>query len=254
MLLTIDVGNTQTHIGLFRGDQFVTDWRMATVRNATGDELATQFAGLLELSGLRLDDVRAAIVSTVVPQLQQEYEDVSRRYLRGGLKVVGPGMRSGMPIRIENPHELGPDRLMNALAAYHRYRTACVVVDFGTALNYDVVSATGEYLGGIISPGIVISVEALFDRAARLPRPRIEAPRSVVGRTTQAALQSGVVYGFAGQVDGIVARLRDELGEETRTIATGGLAAAIVPFCEQIDDVDNLLTLTGLRLMWERNR
>jgi type III pantothenate kinase len=254
MLLAVDVGNTQTHVGMFRDGALVEHWRFATVRESTADELATVLVGLLELRDLGLSDVDGAIVSSVVPQLVHEYQGVSERYLRGVVKVVGPSLRSGIPIRTENPHEVGADRLVNAVAAYDRVGAACIVVDFGTAITYDVVSADGELLGAIISPGIEISMEALAERAARLPRVELEQPKELIGRSTEASIQSGVIYGFAGQVDGIVARLRSELGVEAIAIATGGLATSIAPFCEEIDEVDDLLTLTGLRLLWERNR
>ncbi len=254
MLLAIDVGNTQTHIGVFRGEELADDWRMATARGSSADELAVSYAGLLSLRDLRLRDIEAAIVSCVVPQLAAQYERLSQRYLDGTLIVVGPSIRSGMPIRIEKPHELGPDRLLNAVAARERYGTPCVVVDFGTTINYDAVSHEGEYLGGLISPGVEISLEALSVRAARLLKVDLQAPREVIGRSTEAAIRAGVVYGFAGQVDGIVRRVRDELGESTHAIATGGLATAIAPYCEEIDALDPHLTLTGLRILWERNR
>jgi type III pantothenate kinase len=254
MLLAVDVGNTQTHLGMFRDETLVEHWRFATVRESTADELATVLVGLLHLRGLTLDDVSAAIVSSVVPQLVHEYQGVGERYLGGNLLVVGPGLRSGIPIRTERPHEVGADRLVNSVAAYERVQSACIVVDFGTAITYDVVSADGELLGAIISPGIEISLEALSERAARLPRVELEAPPELIGRNTETSIQSGVIYGFAGQVDGIVSRLREELGVEARAIATGGLATSIAPFCEEIDEVDDLLTLTGLRLLWERNR
>jgi len=253
MLLAIDVGNTQTHVGIFSGVDLREHWRFATVREATADELATVLTGLLALRGLALADVDAAIVSSVVPQLAREYAGLSERYLGGDLAVVGPALKSGMAIRIESPHELGADRIVNAVAAYERCRSAAVVVDFGTAITYDAVSATGEYLGGIIAPGVEISMEALSARAAKLPKVELEPPRALIGKTTQASIQSGVVYGFAGQVDGVVRRLRAELGAGTKVIATGGVAAAIAPFCDEIDEVDDLLTLTGLRLVWERN-
>jgi type III pantothenate kinase len=254
MLLAIDVGNTQTHIGAYRGEELLEHWRFATRREATGDELATTLVGLLALRGFTLDDVDGAIVSSVVPQLAHEYEHVSERYFAGTLMVVGPGVRTGMPIRTENPHEVGADRLVNAVAAYDRVGAACVVVDFGTTINYDVVSDQGELLGAIFTPGVEISIAALAQRAARLPNVDIEPPRELIGRSTVAAIQSGIVYGFAGQVDGIVGRLREEMGSEITAIATGGLASAIAPFCDQIDETDDLLTLTGLRLVWERNR
>lgn len=253
MLLAIDVGNTQSHIGMFRGEALVEHWRFRTVRAATADEIATLLSNLLDLRDLRLRDVDAAIVSSVVPQLVHEYEAVSRRYLDDALYVVGPGMRTGMPIRTENPHEVGADRLVNAIAAFERCQTACVVADFGTAITYDAVSEHGEYLGGVIAPGVEVSMEALSEHAAKLPKVDLESPRSVIGRTTEQAVQSGVIYGFAGQVDGIIGRLRNVLGESTQAIATGGLASSIAPFCEEIDEVDDLLTLTGLQLIWERN-
>ncbi len=254
VLLAIDVGNTQTHLGMFRDDQLVEHWRFATVRFATADELASKLASLLDLSDLRLRDVDAAIVSSVVPTLAHEYERLIARYLDGNGALVGPSLKTGMPIRIDTPQELGADRLVNAVAAFDRVGGACIAVDFGTAINYDVVSSRGEYLGGVISPGIEISLEALAARAARLPRVDIEEPRHAIGKGTQEAIQAGVVYGFAGQVDGILVRLREELAEEATAIATGGFAEAIVPFCEQVDEVDDLLTLTGLKLIWERNR
>jgi type III pantothenate kinase len=253
VLLAIDAGNTQTHIGMFRGAELVEHWRLATDRNASADRLAIELAALLGLRDLRLSEVTGAIVSSVVPQLSREYESLSDRYLAGAGLMVGPHLKSGMPIRMENPHEVGADRLVNAVAAYDRSGSTCISVDFGTAINYDVVSAAGEYLGGVLAPGVAISLEALAQRAARLFRVEIEAPASVVGRSTHDAIQSGLVYGFAGQVDGILGRIREELGEEATAIATGGHAAIIAPFCEQIDEVDDLLTLTGLRLLWERN-
>jgi type III pantothenate kinase len=254
VLLTIDAGNTQTHVGLFEGERLVEHWRLATVREATTDELAVTLANLLELRGLRLRGIEGAIVSSVVPALTVEYQGMSERYLGDGLMIVSPALRTGMPIRIDNPHQLGTDRLANAVAAYDHYGGACIVVDFGTSLNYDVVSAQGEYLGGVISPGVEISADALWERAAKLVKVDIEPPESVIGKSTEGAIRSGIVYGFAGQVDGIVGRLREELGEEATAIATGGHAEAITPFCETIDEVDDLLTLTGLRIIHERNR
>jgi type III pantothenate kinase len=254
VLLAVDVGNTQTHVGMFRGEELIEHWRFATARDATADELATAVSGLLGLTGLALRDVDAAIVSSVVPALAHEYEQFSERYLGGNGALVGPWLKTGMPIRIDNPHELGADRLANAVAAYERCGGACIAVDFGTAINYDVVSSAGEYLGGVISPGIEISLEALTQRAAKLPKIDLDPPRHAIGKGTQEAIQSGVIYGSAGQVDAVLCRLRAELGEEATAIATGGFASVIVPFCEQVDEVDDLLTLEGLRLIWERNR
>ena len=253
MLLAIDNGNTQTHIGVFDGERLVEHWRLATVRETTADELAADMVGLLGLRGLSLADLDGAIVSSVVPQLAHEYDLLSERYLDGAMAQVGPRLKTGMRIRIENPHELGADRLVNAVAAYDRCGGACIAVDFGTAINYDVVSSDGDLLGAVLAPGVEISMDALSQRAAKLPKVDLEAPREVIGRSTIAAMQSGIVYGFAGQVDGILSRVREALGEEATAIATGGHASAIAPFCEQIDEVDDLLTLTGLRLIWQLN-
>jgi type III pantothenate kinase len=252
MLLAVDVGNTQTHVGLFDGD-LLEHWRFHTSRTATADELAVSVTAILGLRKLDLSDIDALVVSCVVPALAQEYDQLLARYLGGKGALVGPSMKTGMPIRIDNPRELGADRLVNAVAAYERFGAPCIAVDFGTAVNYDVVSGAGEYLGGVIAPGVEISLEALSQRAAALPRIRLGAPPSPIGRSTLEAIQSGVVYGYAGQVDGLVGRLREELGEEATAIATGGFASVIVPHCEQIDEVDDLLTLQGLKIIWERN-
>jgi len=254
VLLAVDVGNTQTHLGLYEGERLLDHWRFATVREATADELATVVVDMIGLRGIELGAVDAAIVSSVVPTLAAEYEQLIRRYLGGAGALVGPHLRTGMPIRIDNPHELGADRLANAVAAYERCGGACIAVDFGTAINYDVVSATGEYLGGVIAPGIEVSLEALSQRAARLPKVDLAVPKRAIGKSTREAIQVGVVFGYAGSVDAIVARLREELGEEATAIATGGFAHLIAPNCEQLDEVDELLTLDGLRLIWERNR
>ncbi|MGI8414044.1 MAG: type III pantothenate kinase [Solirubrobacteraceae bacterium] len=256
MLLVVDVGNTQTHFGVFGEDEvrIAQDWRFATVRDSTSDELGAVLSNLLALRGLELADIDASIVSSTVPQLPERWTAMARRYLGHEMLVVGPSIRTGMPIRIDNPREVGADRLVNAVAAYERVRDTCIVVDFGTAITYDAVSAAGEYLGGIISPGVEISGDALYERAAKLPKVELAEPRSLIGKSTVDAIRSGIVFGFAGQVDGIVRRLRGELGPATPVIATGGLAAALVPFVrETIDEVDDMLTLIGLRLIWERN-
>jgi len=253
VLLVVDVGNTQTHFGTFAGPELQEHWRFATVRVSTADELGAALRNLLELRDVAMADIEASIVSSTVPSLGPEWCAMASRYLGHEMLAVGPGVRTGMPIRYDNPREIGPDRLVNSVAAYERVAGPCVVVDFGTAITYDAISGEGEYLGGIISPGVEISLEALTERAAALPRIDITAPRSLIGKTTVDAIRSGIVYGTAGQVDAIVRRLREELGPQTHTIATGGLSGAIVPYCATIDEVDELLTLTGLRLIHEKN-
>jgi type III pantothenate kinase len=250
----VDVGNTQTHVGAFDGAELTEHWRFQTRAGMTGDELAERISGFMELSGLDLRSAESVVVSSVVPPLGAQYEQLAQRYLDGGrCLLVGPGIRTGMAIRIDNPYEVGADRLVNAVAAYERFGEACVVVDFGTGINFDAISDAGEYLGGAIAPGVEISLTALTERGARIPRIDLEDPETAIGKSTRGAIQSGVVYGFAGLIDGVARRIEAELGEGVPFIATGGLAAAIVPFCEMIEEVDDLLTLTGLRLIHERN-
>lgn len=255
MLLAVDVGNTQTHLGAFDGEELAEHWRFQTRAGMTGDELAERIAGFMELSGLALPAVDEVIVSSVVPPLGTQYEQLAERYLAGArCLLVGPGIKTGMPIRIDNPYEVGADRLVNAVAAHARFRGACVVVDFGTGINFDAVSAEGEYLGGAIAPGVEVSLTALTERGARIPRIDLAEPRAAIGKSTRGAIQSGVVYGFAGLIDGVARRIGAELGGDVPFIATGGLAGAIAPFCETVTEVDENLTLTGLRLINERNR
>ena len=253
MLLVVDVGNTQTHFGAFSGTELVEHWRFATVRQSTADELGAALRSLLELRGLALGDLDAGIVSSTVPQLEPEWLAMARRYLGHELLAVGPGVRTGMAIRYENPREIGADRLVNAVAIRERYGGPAVCVDFGTAVNFDIISRDGEYLGGVLAPGVEISLEALTERGAKLPKIDLAPPRGVIGKTTVDAIRSGVIYGYAALVDGIIRRLLDEIGEDADVVATGGLAEHIVPFTETIDAIDDLLTLTGLRLIWERN-
>jgi type III pantothenate kinase len=253
MLLAVDVGNTQTHLGAFDDERLVEHWRFQTRAGATGDELAERIAGMLALSGVGLEDLHSVCVSSVVPPLGAQYEQLSERYTDADCLCIGPGVKTGMPIRIDNPLEVGADRLVNAVAAYERFKSACVVVDFGTGINFDAVSAAGEYLGGAIAPGLEISLTALVERAARIGRIELEEPETAIGRSSRAAIQSGVVFGFAGLIDGVVRRIEEEMGE-VELLATGGLASTIVPFTETIDEVDEMLTLKGLRLIHERNK
>ena len=254
LLLVVDVGNTQTHFGTFRGTELIEHWRFATVRESTADELGAALRALLGLRGMDMRDLDASIVSSTVPQLGPEWAAMAERYLGHPMLVVGPGIRTGMALRYDNPREIGADRLVNAVAAYDRVGGACIVVDFGTAITYDPVSANGEYLGGIIAPGIEISMEALTERAAKLPKIDLGPPRQLIGKTTVDAIRAGVIYGFAGQVDAIVEAIRGELGVEAQAIATGGLADLIASHSNTIEKVDPYLTLEGLRLVWELNQ
>jgi type III pantothenate kinase len=254
MLLVVDVGNTQTHFGTFRGDELIEHWRFATVRTSTSDELGAALRNLLELRGVGLADLTASIVSSTVPQLEPEWLAMANHYLGHRMLAVGPGIRTGMPIKIDNPRELGADRLVNAVATYERLGGPCISVDFGTAVNFDVVSAQGEYIGGVLMPGVEISLDALTSRGAKLPRIDLVAPRRAIGKGTVDAIRSGVVFGFASAVDGLLERIQEELGEEAQTIATGGLADLIVPHARTLEQIDPFLTLEGVRLIWERNR
>ena len=249
MLLAIDVGNTQTVLGLFDGPALTQHWRIATEAHRTGDELGVflnGFGGDASLDGI--------VLSSTVPQLLRAYGELAGR-LAVELLALGPGVRTGIPVRYDDPREVGPDRIANAVAAKERYGAPCVVVDFGTSTNFDVVSPQGDYVGGVLAPGIETSMDALFARAARLFKVDYVEPPTVIAKNTAAALQSGLVYGFAGQVDAIVERIRGELGApDAPVVATGGLAELIAPHARTVSRVDPWLTLEGLRLVWLRNR
>jgi type III pantothenate kinase len=253
MLLVVDVGNTQTHFGAFEGERLLDHWRFATVRQSTADELGAALSNLLGLRGYRFEDLTASIVSSTVPTLEPEWTAMARRYLGHEMATVGPGTKTGMAIRYDNPREIGADRLVNAVAVRKRFGGQGICVDFGTATTFDIVSQDGEYVGGALMTGIEISLEALSERGARLPKIELAPPRSVIGKNTIDAIRSGVVYGYAGAIDAILRRLFDELGGRMPVIATGGLASLVVPFTEELEEVDHLLTLTGLRLLHEMN-
>jgi type III pantothenate kinase len=251
MLLTVDVGNTNTVLGLFDGPELFESYRIKTDPRVTGDELALMFRGLLS-DHPSPDGV--AVCSTVPAVLEQLRLMFERYFAHVPTVVVGPGVKTGVPLLYDNPREVGPDRVVNTLAAHTLYGGPAVVVDFGTSTNFDVVSANGEFLGGALAPGIEISVDALAARAARLFKVELVEPRSVIGKTTNEALQSGLLYGFAGQVDGMVHRIADELGVEPTVIATGGLSHLMVSVCETLDHHEPDLTLIGLRLVFEKNQ
>jgi len=253
MLIAIDVGNTQTVMGLYDGTELVDSWRLSTVRDRTADEYRLFFAGLLRQDGYRLDEVHGVALSSVVPSAKAAMIQVAEDMIEGPLVVVGPGVKTGMPIHIDNPHEVGADRVVNAVAALHRYGTPVVAVDFGTSTNLDAVDASGAYVGGAIAPGLEVSLNALISATAALRRVDLTPPRAAIGKSTVEAIQSGLLYGHAGLVDGLVDRLVAELGGKVAVVATGGLAPTIVPHCRSVEIVDANLTLDGLRMIYEMN-
>jgi type III pantothenate kinase len=253
MILAIDVGNTQTVIGLFAGDELGGHWRIATDAALTADELRIKIAGLLATEGLAWSDIARVVVACVVPRLSEAYEEVALRATGRAPMTVGPGLKTGLVIRYDNPHEVGADRIVNSIAAIEAYGAPVVVVDFGTATTLDVVDADGAYLGGAIAPGVETSAEALFEKAARLSKVDLEDPGRVIGRNTRESVQAGLLLGEAAMVDGLVRRVWAELGVVTPVVATGGLAERMAPLCETVGHVDADLTLKGLLLIHRRN-
>jgi type III pantothenate kinase len=253
VLLAVDVGNTEMVLGVFRGAELARHWRVSTRPERTADELAQLLGALLAQDGMGFDrGITGVVVGSVVPGVTSALRQMCERYLAYEPLVVGPGTKTGISILTDNPREVGADRIVNALAAYGRYGGPCIVVDFGTATTFDAVSAAGEYVGGAIAPGIQASGEALFTHAARIPQVELAAPKAVIGRNTVESVQSGLVFGTAAQVDGMIQRIGKELGPAT-VVATGGLADVVVPHCDTIDHHDPWLTLEGLRLVYERN-
>ncbi|MFZ9888257.1 MAG: type III pantothenate kinase [Myxococcota bacterium] len=253
MLLVIDCGNTNIVLGLYDGERLVHHFRISTRRHATSDEYGTQILALVRHWNVDPHTVHGGIIASVVPQLNRALTGACERYFGWVPLLVGPGMKTGMPILIDNPAEVGADRIVNAVAAWHRHRQALIVVDFGTATNFDVVSPKGEYLGGAIAAGVDISIDALFARAAKLPRIEMKPPPRVIGKNTVGALQSGLFYGYVGLVDELVTRMREELGGEARVIGTGGLASLFMGVSRTLDELDEHLTLDGLRILHSMN-
>jgi type III pantothenate kinase len=253
MLLALDVGNTNTTIGVFRGAEILRRWRLSTERRRTVDEVGALLRQLCDWAEISPEHIQGVVVGSVVPPLDRTLRDAVVTYLKADPLFIAPGIRSGMQLRVDAPLELGADRLCNAVAAYAAYGGPCVVIDFGTATTWEVVSAKGEFLGGVIAPGLEISAEALFSRAAKLPRIDLVAPSRVIGKGTVDSIQAGLVYGYVGLTEGVTRRILAELGGG-KVIATGGLAKVLAPYTEVFDTIDEDLTLTGLRLLWERNR
>ncbi|MBO9597349.1 MAG: type III pantothenate kinase [Cohnella sp.] len=253
MILVVDVGNTNIVLGLYQDKTLTHHWRLSTNRSSTVDEYGILITNLLQIAGVRADQIDGVILSCVVPPLMNTLEQLFVQYIGKTALVVGPGIKTGLNIRYENPREVGADRIVNAVAGIEKYGTPLVVVDFGTATTFDYIDASGAYLGGAIVPGIGISAEALYQRAAKLPRIDLSKPKTVIGRNTVAAMQAGIIFGYAGQVDGIVRRICKEFNVQPKVIATGGLAEMISEESETIERVDSMLTLEGLRIIYERN-
>lgn len=253
VILVVDIGNTNIVLGMYEGKVLLHHFRISTNRQATSDEYGVMIYNLFRMSGVEAEKIEGVMISSVVPPIVGVIEQMCRTYLKKTPLVVGPGIKTGLNLRYENPREIGADRIVNAVAAVELYGGPLVVVDFGTATTFDCIDAQGNYLGGAIVPGIGISTEALYERASKLPRIELEKPKKVIGRNTIHAMQAGIIYGYAGQVDGIVKRIRREMDTELKVVATGGLAPLICAETESVQEVNPMLTLEGLRLIYERN-